>query len=98
MNRKVQRVLKKFNSYFSDFSKFVLKDNLSYVEIEKLVSELNKILNKVSYSNILLDDNVRKFISENTYAINEQKVAGLTIKENDGRWQEELSEFNDIIN
>ncbi len=45
MNRKVQRVLKKFNSYFSDFSKFVLKDNLSYVEIEKLVSELNKILN-----------------------------------------------------
>lgn len=98
MNRKVQRILKKFNSYFSDFSKFVLKDNLSYVEIEKLVSELNKILNKVSYSNILLDDNVRKFISENTYAINEQKVAGLTIKENDGRWQEELSEFNDIIN
>ena len=26
------------------------------------------------------------------------KIAGLTIKENDSRWQEELSNFNNVIN
>lgn len=98
MDRKVQRTLKKFNSYFSDFSNFVLRGNLSHVEIEKLVSELNKALIKGSKPKILMDDKIKSFINKNAYAINEQKVAGLTIKANDGRWEEELFEFHNIVN
>ena len=98
MNRKVQRTLKKFNSYFSDFNNYVLKDSLSHIEIEKLVAELNKSLIKASKSEVLMDDNIKNFISRNAYAINEQRIAGLTIKENDERWQKELSDFNNILN
>lgn len=97
-NRKVQRTLKKFTSYFSDFTNYVLKADLSHLEIERLVSELNKALAKVSKPDILIDNNIKSFISKNAYAINEQRIAGLTIKENDSRWQEELSNFNNVIN
>lgn len=97
-NRKVHRTLKKFTSYFSDFTNYVLKADLSHLEIENLVSELNKALSKVSKPDILIDNNIKSFISKNAYAINEQKIAGLTIKENDSRWQEELSNFNNVIN
>ena len=92
-NRKVHRTLKKFTSYFSDFTNYVLKADLSHLEIENLVSELNKALSKVSKPDILIDNNIKSFISKNAYAINEQKIAGLTIKENDSRWQEELSKI-----
>lgn len=98
MNRKIQRVLKKFFSYFSDFDNYILKDDLSHIEIENLVTELNKALIKVSKSEILMDDNIKSFISKNAYAINEQKIAGLTIKENDERWNKEISDFQEIIN
>ncbi|MEB7507577.1 DEAD/DEAH box helicase [Staphylococcus xylosus] len=97
-NRKIQRVLNKFNSYFSDFSNYVLRDNLSHIEIENLVAELNKVLSRISKPKVSIDDNIKSFISKNAYAINEQKIAGLTIKENDERWQNEISRFNDIIN
>lgn len=97
-NRKVQRTLKKFTSYFSDFTNYVLKADLSHLEIERLVLELNKALTKVSKPEILIDNNIKSFISKNAYAINEQKIAGLTIKKNDERWQEELSDFKKVIN
>ena len=54
-NRKVQRTLKKFTSYFSDFTNYVLKADLSHLEIERLVLELNKALTKVSKPEILID-------------------------------------------
>ncbi|WP_436939375.1 SNF2-related protein [Staphylococcus xylosus] len=97
-NRKTQRVLNKFNSYFSDFSNYVLRDNLSHIEIENLVAELNKVLSRMSKPKVSIDDNIKSFINKNAYAINEQKIAGLTIKENDERWQNEISRFSDIIN
>ena len=58
---------------------------------------MNKALAKVSKPDILIDNNIKSFISKNAYAINEQRI-GLTIKENDSRWQEELSNFNNVIN
>ena len=59
---------------------------------------MNKALAKVSKPDILIDNNIKSFISKNAYAINEQRIVGLTIKENDSRWQEELSNFNNVIN
>src|SRR5699024_9591926 len=85
-NRKVKRTLKTLTSYFYDFNNYVLKADLSHLKIERLVSELNKALTKVSKPEILIDNNIKSFISKNAYAINEQKIAGLTIKENDERW------------
>ena len=46
-----------------------------------------------------MDDNIKSFISKNAYAINEQKIAGLTIKENDERWNKDNFRFSPgIIN
>ncbi|WP_233511236.1 hypothetical protein [Staphylococcus pseudintermedius] len=62
MNRKVQRTLKKFASYFSDFTNHVLKSDLSHLEIERLVSDLNKALTKVSKPEILIDNNIKNLL------------------------------------
>ena len=61
---KFKRTLKKFTSYFSDFTNYVLKGDLSHLEIERLVSDLNKALAKVSKPDILIDNNIKSFISK----------------------------------
>ncbi|MEB6122661.1 DEAD/DEAH box helicase [Mammaliicoccus sciuri] len=97
LNKKVQRVLNKFNSYFSDFDDYILEDNLSHIQLEKVVKDLNKALTKISRPEVLVDPKITDLIRRKTYAINEQKVAGLTIKEDDKRWQNELLEFKKIL-
>ena len=97
LNKKVQRVLNKFNSYFSDFDDYILEDNLSHIQLEKIVNDLNKALTKISRPEVLVDPKITDLIRRKTYAINEQIVAGLTIKEDDKRWQNELLEFKKIL-
>ncbi|WP_232166418.1 DEAD/DEAH box helicase [Staphylococcus epidermidis] len=66
--------------------------------MQNFITDLNKYLKKIEANEVLVSDEVQQFIKYNNYAIEEQKIAGLTIKENDSRWQEELSNFNNIIN
>ncbi|MGX0288103.1 DEAD/DEAH box helicase [Staphylococcus epidermidis] len=96
--RKILRVLKKYNSYFIDIENYIFKHDISHIELQNFITDLNKYLKKIEANEVLVSDEVQQFIKYNNYAIEEQKIAGLTIKENDSRWQEELSNFNNIIN
>ena len=45
-----------------------------------------------------LDEEVRGFISQSRYAIQEQQIAGVTIKNYDDRWTKEINRFEMIVN
>lgn len=90
--KKITRILKRYNEYFEDFNSMVLSLNLNYVELTELIEKLN---NKLKNS-LDLDDDVQNFILQNEYAIKEQRVAGITIKDQDKRWYKELQAFSFI--
>lgn len=96
--RKILRVLKKYNSYFIDIENYIFKNDISHIELQNFITDLNKSLKKIETNEVLVSDEVQQFIKYNNYAIEEQRVAGLTIKEDDKRWQNEIEEFKYIIN
>lgn len=93
-SRKVMRLLERYKSYFIDLDNLTLSPDLNYIELTELIGKLNAKLD----IDIEIDSEIQAFIAQNRYAINEQKVAGLTIKAYDERWQVELSRFETIVN
>lgn len=93
-SRKVMRLLERYKSYFIDLDNLTLSPDLNYIELTELIGKLNAKLD----TDIEIDSEIQAFIAQNRYAINEQKVAGLTIKAYDERWQVELSRFEMIVN
>lgn len=92
-SRKVMRLFERYRSYFTNLERLELSSTLNYVELTELIDKVNKKLP----TELELDDKVQAFISQNKYAIKEQRVAGLTIKEHDKRWQTELEKFETIL-
>lgn len=92
--KKAIRMIERYASYFEDTSNLVLSSRLNYLEIEELIKKINS---KIEY-NIEISEEVSNYISNNKYAIKEQRIAGLTIKAYDNRWDEEIFEFNRILN
>jgi SNF2 family DNA or RNA helicase len=92
-SRKIQRVLSQYISYFESFDELILSSEINYVELNELISRLNNKLD----SQLEVGQEVLQFISQNAYAIEEQRVAGLTIKDYDARWQSELDDFKGIV-
>lgn len=93
-SRKVVRLFNRYQSYFDDMDKGILSANLSYVELDELIDKLNEKIN----SFLELDDEVQSFILQSRYAIREQQIAGITIKNYDERWDEEIKHFKLIVN
>lgn len=77
--RKVNRLLERYQSFFQDINQLVLSSELNYVQLTGLIEKLNDRLN----GSLEVDQEIRAFIEQNHYAINEQRVAGITIKEYD---------------
>lgn len=93
----IQRVLKKFNSYFLDNNKLIFKEEITYVQIENIVNKLNAKLTKKGLNLIDMSSDVEDEIKRKKYYIDEQRDAGLTIKAKDSRWDAELESFSKII-
>ena len=91
--RKVNRLLERYQSFFQDIDQLVLSSELNYVQLTDLIGKLNDRLN----GSLEVDQEIRAFIEQNHYAINEQRVAGMTIKEYDGRWNDELQQFKEVV-
>lgn len=91
---RVQRTLKRYRDYFVDFEDLILPKDINYVDLNTLIEKLNNRLNDEIY----LEDDVKQYIEQNAYAIDEQRIAGLTIKEYDLRWNDEVAEFSRILN
>lgn len=94
---RIRRTIERYNSYFLDIDKFILKDSLSYVSLLELIDSLNRALNKIEAEPITLSPEVTLFIETNKYAINEHQIAGTTIKSFDERWNFELDTFREIL-
>ena len=92
-SRKVQRLLERYQSYFQNFDQLELSSELNYVQLNELIYWLTSKLD----GSLEVAEEIQAFIHQNQYAIEEQRVAGLTIKEYDQRWQEELNVFGQII-
>lgn len=91
--RKVTRILERYRSYFSDFENLKLSPDLNYIELTDLIE---KISSRIDIE-LFIDGEIQSFISQNYYAINEHKIAGLTIKDYDSRWNSELEVFKNTV-
>lgn len=92
-SRKVTRLLERYHSYFENFEDLDLSSELSYVELTELIDKINSKID----AKIEVAGEIQAFISQNRYAIEEQRIVGMTIKEYDERWNDELKEFQLII-
>lgn len=92
-----QRGLKRFDPYFQDSGRMVFKPDLTYVQLLDLIDKLNHKLERKGLPIIETDDEFNKFVEEKQYFIKEQSEAGITIKDNDSRWQNEFTEFKEIV-
>ena len=88
-----QRKLKIFGPYFKDQERMIFNDEVTYVQIEKLINSLNKRLDKKGLPTVKLSQKYQDFIKQSKYYIKEQSDAGLTIKDADHRWDKELADF-----
>lgn len=92
-----QRKLKVFNPYFKDQEQMIFNDEVTYVQIEKLINSLNKRLDKKGLPTVKLSQKYQEFIKQSKYYIKEQSDAGLTIKDADHRWDKELADFCKVV-
>ena len=83
-----QRGLKRFDPYFHDSGRMVFKPDLTYVQLLDLIDKLNHKLERKGLPIIETDNEFNKFVEEKQYFIKEQSEAGITIKNNDSRWQD----------
>ncbi len=69
----------------------------SYVTIERKMDRLKKVL-KMRHVSFYESDAVKNKFQVEKYSINEFKKSGLTIKDNDSRWNKEFKNFSEIVN
>lgn len=96
-NEIVQKNLEKFKPYFKNFEELEFLSDINYVQIEKIVNKINRKLKRNELPSIILSKETISFIKSNEYYINEQSQAGLTIKDNDSRWENEFNRFCKIV-
>ncbi|HFI0792627.1 TPA: DEAD/DEAH box helicase [Streptococcus suis] len=92
--RKMSRFFERYHSFFQNLDQLELSSELNYVQLTELIAKLNDRLDDI----LEIDEEVRAFIEQNRYAIDEQRIAGITIKEYDNRWNLELQQFEEIVN
>lgn len=96
-NEIVQKNLEKFKPYFKNFEELEFLSDINYVQIEKIVNKINRKLKRNELPSIILSKETSSFIKSNEYYINEQSQAGLTIKDNDSRWENEFDRFCKVV-
>lgn len=95
-NRRVKRI---FDRYRRDFNMANLKffEGINYIQLENFIESVNKTLIKIDSNPLILSDEVQSFLNDSAYAIQEHRIAGMTIKGYDSRWQSELVQFENIL-
>ena len=92
-----QRGLRIFDPYFQDSSQLTFKPDLTYVQLLELINKLNHKLDRKGLPTVETDDEFTQFVNEKRYYIKEQSEAGVTIKDNDPRWNKEFNEFKQVV-
>ena len=92
-----ERGLRIFAPYFEDPDNKIFKEDLTYVQLLELVDKLNRRLARKDLPQVLTDQKFKQFVKQRQYFIKEQSQAGLTIKADDPRWQDEFNKFKQIV-
>ncbi|MEG7836365.1 DEAD/DEAH box helicase [Bacillus pacificus] len=94
---RVRRILDRYQSYFDNYNELLINSNINYVSLQELIEKINKALSGVSTVSLVVSVEIQAYIQQNKYAINEQRIAGSTIKASDERWKSELITFGKIL-
>lgn len=87
----------KFTFYIDEVSKYpLLKKELTYREVERIIDLANKQAGKHDF-NFIVSSRVEKFIKNQKYSIEEYRKSGLTLKHKDIRWNQEFEEFKKVV-
>lgn len=95
-NSKAKRIIERYKSYFSDFNTYTFDTDVSYVVIEDFINKINEKMISLNIK-LLVDGDVQEWINKFKYAIKEQQITGITIKQNDERWLNEYQNFLNIL-
>jgi len=94
---RVKRILERYRSYFVDFDSLLIDSDINYVSLQELIEKASHALSKSSAASLEISDDILLYIQQNKYAINEQRIAGSTIKSSDERWTDEFNVFESIL-
>ncbi|PFO84465.1 helicase [Bacillus cereus] len=94
---RVRRILDRYQSYFDNYDDLLINSNINYVSLQEMIEKINKALSQVSTVSLVVSVEIQAYIQQNKYAINEQRIAGSTIKASDERWKSELITFGGIL-
>ncbi|HDR7797308.1 TPA: DEAD/DEAH box helicase [Bacillus tropicus] len=94
---RVRRILDRYQSYFDNYDGLLINSNINYVSLQELIEKINKALSRLSTVSLVISAEIQAYIQQNKYAINEQRIAGSTIKASDERWKSELITFEGIL-
>lgn len=94
---RVKRILERYRSYFTDFDELLIDGAINYVSLQELIEKVSHALTKSCGTTLDMSDDILLHIQQNKYAINEQRIAGSTIKSSNERWTDELDIFERIL-
>lgn len=95
-NRMIKRTLSRYQRDF-DTVTGQFSENITYIQLENFIESIDKKLEKLNEKSLVLDSNVQNFLRSSAYAIEEQQIAGMTIKSFDSRWEDEYLEFEKVL-
>lgn len=72
------------------------RGDLTYREIETIIELANKQADKHQF-NFIVSSRVDSYINGQKYSIEEYRKSGLTLKNQDSRWDEEFEEFKEVV-
>lgn len=73
-----------------------LSSSLSYVDLKNIIDKVTKVSESKKFK-FVVSDTIYEFIKLQEYSIGEYRKAGLTIKSQDHRWDEEYSHFSGVV-
>ncbi|MCY8622115.1 DEAD/DEAH box helicase [Bacillus spizizenii] len=94
---RVKRIFERYRSYFTNFDALLIDGAINYVSLQELIEKVSHALIKSCGTSLDMSDDILLYIQQNKYAINQQRIAGSTIKSSDERWTDEFKIFERIL-
>lgn len=87
----------KFSFYVDEDKGYpFFRGDLTYRDIERIIELANKQADKHQF-NLIVSSRLDSYINGQKYSIEEYRKSGLTLKNQDSRWDEEFEEFKEVV-
>ncbi|WP_242293419.1 SNF2-related protein [Bacillus cereus group sp. BfR-BA-01381] len=87
----------KFSFYVDEDKGYpFFRGDLTYRDIERIIELANKQADKHQF-NFIVSSRLDSYINGQKYSIEEYRKSGLTLKNQDSRWDEEFEEFKEVV-